>query len=201
MINDDQGVLNAELSKLTQASLIEAARVGDEEGIRRLGHVLYLLANQSGSSTDTAKAETVTPLDEGKSGGGKQVSMTVKKAKVKKAKVKKVSGRGAHVVGSGRVTLTTHLFRVWLGCQALLNAKAELVSGQPVDKGFTLNGCSGRFVATFWGREFWTGKAANSVGNAMGQLKDKGLLTWEGQPVPGKSGRTVRGNFGFGPKA
>ena len=91
MINDDQGALNAELSKLTQASLIEAARVGDEEGVRLNGHVLYLLSTQGGSSTDTAKAETVTTLDEGKSGGGKQVSMTVKKAKVRKTKVKKVS--------------------------------------------------------------------------------------------------------------
>ena len=200
MINDDQGALNAELSKLTQASLIEAARVGDEEGVRLNGHVLYLLSTQGGSSTDTAKAETVTPLDEGKSGGGKQVSMTVKKAKVRKTKVKKVSKRGAHVVGNG-VTLTTHLFRVWLGCQALLNAKAELVSRQPVDEGFTLNGCSAVFVATFMGREVWSPVAVRSVSAAMTALKNKGLLVWVAKELPGKSGRSVRGNFGFGPKA
>jgi len=201
MINDDQGVLSAELSKLTQASLIEAARVGDEEGIRRLGHVLYLLAKQSGSSTDTAKAETVTPLDEGKSGGGKQVSMTVKKAKVRKTKVRrKVSRRGAHVVGNG-VTLTTHLFRVWLGCQALLNAKAELVSSQPVDEGFTLNGCSAVFVATFLGREFWLPETTRSIGAAMMSLKGKGLLVWKEKKLSGKRGRSVRSSFGFGPNA
>ena len=200
MINDDQGALNAELSKLTQASLIEAARVGDEEGVRLNGHVLYLLSTQGGSSTDTAKAETVTTLDEGKSEGGKQVSMTVKKARVRKTKVKKVSKRGAHVVGNG-VTLTTHLFRVWLGCQALLNAKAELVSRQPVDEGFTLNGCSAVFVATFMGREFWSPVAVRSVSAAMTALKNKGLLVWVAKELPGKSGRSVRGNFGFGPKA
>jgi hypothetical protein len=104
MINDDQGVLNAELSKLAQANLIEAARVGDEEGIRRSGHVLYLLATQRGSSTDTAKAETVTPLvKEGESGGGKQVSVTVKKpkAKAKKAKAKAVK---KHSISGEEVT-------------------------------------------------------------------------------------------------
>jgi hypothetical protein len=129
------------------------------------------------------------------------IKVPAKRKARQKAKPKKVNRRGAHVVGSGQVTLTTHLFRVWLGCQALLNAQAELVSGQPVDKGFTFNGCSGRFVATFLGREFWTQKAANSVGNAMGQLKDKGLLTWENQEVPGKSNRSIRSGFGFGPNA
>ena len=114
--------------------------------------------------------------------------------------MKKVSKRGAHVVGNG-VTLTTHLFRGWLGCQALLNAKAELVSRQPVDEGFTLNGCSAVFVTTFMGREFWSPVAVRSVSAAMTALKNKGLLVWVAKELPGKSGRSVRGNFGFGPKA
>ena len=191
MINLDQREVTAEVTKL-----MEAGNYGGASALLRLA---------SSNSTDTAKAETVTPLvKEGKQeGDSKQVSVTVKKAKVRR----KVSRRGVHVVGSGRVTLTTHLYRVWLGCQALLNAEAELANaevragGQPMDKGFTFNGCSCRFVTTFLGREFWTQKAANSVGNAMGQLKSKGLLVWETEKVPGKSNRSIRSGFGFGPKA
>jgi hypothetical protein len=189
MINDDQGVLNAELSKLAQANLIEAARVGDEEGIRRSGHVLYLLAAQRGSSTDTAKAETVTPLDEGKSGGGNQVSMTVKKgkAKAKKAKLHPHAHKG--------VKLTARHWPVWVAVKALLNAKRELAKGS---KGFY--SLSGRFVATFMGTPFWTKEEVNRVNAVMATLKKKGLLTWEKEQV-GKSKRKIKGGIAFGPNA
>ncbi len=188
MINDDQGALNAELSKLTQASLIEAARVGDEEGVRLNGHVLYLLSTQGGSSTDTAKAETVTPLDEGKSGGGKQVSMTVKKAKAKKAKAKRYTH--AHK----GVELTTRQWTVWMAVKALLDAKRELAGS----KGFY--SLSGKFVATFMGTPFWTKKEVDRVNAVMVDLKRKDLLTWVSEKV-GKGKRKIKGNIAFGPKA
>ena len=123
-----------------------------------------------------------------------------KKAKPRKAKAKTPKPQ-PHVVGSGRVELTPHLWRVWVAIKALLNAEAELASEGSPDKGFTTVSASAKFIAQFMGREFWLAKPVNSVGGAITALKDKGLLVWEEEQIASSKGRSVRMNLRLGPLA
>ena len=181
MINDDQGALNAELSKLTQASLIEAARVGDEEGVRLNGHVLYLLSTQGGSSTDTAKAETVTPLDEGKSGGGKQVSMTVEKVKAKKAKTKKrrsqfCANDKTYKVNSVKLDEIEH--RSWLGVNSLLDGYEMYLhsAGISVPALVTRPQITAREVVGAFGGDTLNKSLVGIVNKALNRFEAEGMI-------------------------
>ena len=174
MINIDQSEVTAKVTKLMEAG--------------NFGGASALLELASANSTDTAKAETVTTLDEGKSGGGKQVSMTVKKAKAKKAKAKRYTH--AHK----GVELTTRQWTVWMAVKALLDAKRELAGS----KGFY--SLSGQFVAQFIGLPYWEKQEVDRVNSAMASLRRKGLLTWVNEKV-GKRGHKIKGGIAFGPKA
>jgi hypothetical protein len=176
MINLDQGEVTAEVTKLMDAG--------------NYGGASALLMLASNNNTDTAKAETAAPLvKEGESGGGKQVSMTVKKgkAKAKKAKLHPHAHKG--------VKLTARHWSVWVAVKALLDAKKELAKDT---EGFY--SLSGKFVAQFIGTPFWTKEEVNRVNAVMATLKQKGLLTWEKEQV-GKSKLKIKGGIAFGPKA
>jgi len=107
MINIDQSEVTAKVTKLMEAG--------------NFGGASALLELASANSTDTAKAETVTTLDEGKSGGGKQVSMTVKKpkAKTKKRRSQFCANDKTYKVNSVKLDEIEH--RSWLGLNSLLD--------------------------------------------------------------------------------
>jgi hypothetical protein len=123
-----------------------------------------------------------------------------KKAKPRKAKAKTPKPQ-PHVVGSGRVELTDNLWRTWVAAKALLKAEAELATEGSPDNGFTTVSASAKFMAQFMGREFWLTSVIHSVGNSMIQLKKKGLLDWEEEPLASSKGRSVRLNLRLGPLA
>jgi hypothetical protein len=178
MINLDQGEVTAEVTKLMDAG--------------NYGGASALLMLASNNNTDTAKAETVASLvKEGESGGGKQVSMTVKKVKGK-AKAKKAK---MHPHAHKGVKLTARHWPVWVAVKALLDAKKELTKDT---EGFY--SLSGKFVAQFIGTPFWTKEEVNRVNAVMATLKQKGLLTWEKEQV-GKSKLKIKGGIAFGLKA
>ena len=146
-------------------------------------------------------------------GGGEKVdaveaaakTSVEKKAKPRKAKPRKAKAKTPkpqpHVVGSGRVELTNNLWRTWVAAKALLKAEAELASEGSPDNGFTTVSASAKFIAQFMGREFWLTSVIHSVGNSMIQLKKKGLLDWEEEPLASSKGRSVRLNLRLGPLA
>jgi hypothetical protein len=177
MINIDQGVVTAEVTRLVQADLIRAAEAGDLQHMS----VLLKIAELTSNSTDTAKAETVTPLTkEGKQGGdSKQVSMTVKKTKPKaRPKVKPIHHKG--------VRLTLGQFTVFSAVRELLEARDRFRS-QGAGAGFA--DISGEYVAKFMGGDM----TKHQVNGYMKTLKGKELLDWDATKRKGK--RYVRGEM------
>ena len=177
MINIDQGVVTAEVTRLVQADLIRAAEAGDLQHMS----VLLKIAELTSNSTDTAKAETVTPLTkEGKQGGdSKQVSMTVKKTKPKaRPKVKHIHHKG--------VRLTLGQFTVFSAVRELLEARDRFRS-QGAGAGFA--DISGEYVAKFMGGDM----TKHQVNGYMKTLKGKELLDWDATKRKGK--RYVRGEM------
>ena len=177
MINIDQGVVTAEVTRLVQADLIRAAEAGDLQHMS----VLLKIAELTSNSTDTAKAETVTPLTkEGKQGGdSKQVSMTVKKTRPKaRPKVKPIHHKG--------VRLTLGQFTVFSAVRELLEARDRL-RGQEAGAGFA--DISGEYVAKFMGGDM----TKHQVNGYMKTLKGKELLDWDATKRKGK--RYVRGEM------
>jgi hypothetical protein len=177
MINIDQGVVTAEVTRLVQADLIRAAEAGDLQHMS----VLLKIAELTSNSTDTAKAETVTPLTkEGKQGGdSKQVSMTVKKTRPKaRPKVKPIHHKG--------VRLTLGQFTVFSAVRELLEARDRFRS-QGAGAGFA--DISGEYVAKFMGGDM----TKHQVNGYMKTLKGKELLDWDATKRKGK--RYVRGEM------
>ena len=177
MINIDQGVVTAEVTRLVQADLIRAAEAGDLQHMS----VLLKIAELTSNSTDTAKAETVTPLTkEGKQGGdSKQVSMTVKKTRPKaRPKVKPIHHKG--------VRLTLGQFTVFSAVRELLEARDRFRS-QGAGAGFA--DISGEYVAKFMGGDL----TKHQVNGYMKTLKGKELLDWDATKRKGK--RYVRGEM------
>jgi len=177
MINIDQGVVTAEVTRLVQADLIRAAEAGDLQHM----NVLLKIAELTSNSTDTAKAETVTPLTkEGKQGGdSKQVSMTVKKTRPKaRPKVKPIHHKG--------VRLTLGQFTVFSAVRELLEARDRFRS-QGAGAGFA--DISGEYVAKFMGGDM----TKHQVNGYMKTLKGKELLDWDATKRKGK--RYVRGEM------
>ena len=177
MINIDQGVVTAEVTRLVQADLIRAAEAGDLQHM----NVLLKIAELTSNSTDTAKAETVTPLTkEGKQGGdSKQVSMTVKKTRPKaRPEVKPIHHKG--------VRLTLGQFTVFSAVRELLEARDRFRS-QGAGAGFA--DISGEYVAKFMGGDM----TKHQVNGYMKTLKGKELLDWDATKRKGK--RYVRGEM------
>ena len=177
MINIDQGVVTAEVTRLVQADLIRAAEAGDLQHMS----VLLKIAELTSNSTDTAKAETVTPLTkEGKQGGdSKQVSMTVKKTRPKaRPEVKPIHHKG--------VRLTLGQFTVFSAVRELLEAR-DRFRGQAAGAGFA--DISGEYVAKFMGGDM----TKHQVNGYMKTLKGKELLDWDATKRKGK--RYVRGEM------
>ena len=161
-----------------------------------VGMVLTTIRDQERATTDKAQevGKTVDAVE------AIAEASVEKKARPKKAKAKKPKPQ-LHIVGSGKVELTPHLWRVWVAIKALLNAESNLASEGSPDNGFTTVSASAKFVTQFMGREFWLHSAVNSVGGSMGRLKDKGLLNWDERNIPTSKGRSVRINLRLGPLA
>lgn len=164
MINIDQSEVTAKVTKLMEAG--------------NFGGASALLELASTNSTDTAKAETVTTLDEGKSGGGKQVSMTVKKAKAKTKKRRSQFCANDKTYKVNSVKLDEIEHRSWLGLNSLLDGYEMYLhsAGISVPALVTRPQITAREVVGAFGGDTLNKSLVGIVNKALNRFEAEGMI-------------------------